>query len=155
MVALQVMGKTENAEGGDQGRQETGRPASFNSLPECGLAFPVMAEPEQGGTEPGVGDTVPGRRLLYTEKCGLARRSAGPEVAEQPGVHGTEAVRRSGSGTEPVVKRATGGCAGSLVNPPPDFIQPAGGDRHQSAGNTQPRVAVVDSGRQQFEPGSY
>ena len=113
-----------------------------------------MAEPEQGGTEPGVGDTVPGRRLVCTAKCGLACRSAGSEVAEQPGVHGTEAVRRGGAGAEPVVERATGGCAGRLVDPPPDFIQPAGGDGHHGAGHTQPGVAVVDGGRQQFQPGS-
>ena len=155
MVALQVVGETEQAEAGDQGWPETGRPASFNSLPECGLAVLFVAEPEQGGTEPGVGDTVPGRCLFGAEKCGLTGRSAGSEVAEQPGVHGAEAVRRGGAGAEPVVKRATGGCAGSLVDPSPDFIQPAGGDGHQSAGHTQPGVAVVGGGRQQLEPGSY
>ena len=89
------------------------------------------------------------------EECGLAGRSACSEVAEQPGVHGTEAVRGSGSGAEPVVERATGGCAGSVVDPLPDFVEPAGGDGHQGAGRTQPGVAVVDVGRQQFEPGSY
>ena len=85
---------------------------------------------------------------------GLASRSAGSEVAEQPGVHGAEAVRGGGAGAEPVVERATGGCAGRLVDPPSDFIEPAGGDGHHSAGHAQPGVAVVDGGRQQLQPGS-
>src|SRR5215213_10809720 len=112
MVALQVVGEAEQAEAGDPRRPKAGRSASFNGLPECGLALLRLAEPEQGGTKPRVGDTVPGRFLVCTQEGGLARRSAGSEVAELPGVHSTEAVRCRGTRAEPVVEHPAGGRVG-------------------------------------------
>jgi hypothetical protein len=97
MITVQVVDQAEQTETGDPRRMERCRPATLQTFLQCRQTPLATSEPELGRTQPRVGDAVPRRRLLGTKDRGSAGRLACPEIAEQPGVHGAQAVRGGGT----------------------------------------------------------